>query len=184
MTVDGVADVGEWYVAGGEHDRAALDQFHQAEAMVLGRKTYEGLAAFWPTQEGEWAGRVNAMPKYVASRTLQGPLEWNAKLIEGDAAEGVSRLKRRLDRDLMLVGCGELARHLLERGVIDELWFWIHPALAGQGTRPFAADDLARLRLLESTAFDSGVTRLRYAPALRVVLARAWWLAFVARWPS
>jgi dihydrofolate reductase len=66
MRVDGVIDVGEWYVAEGEHDRAALEQFEQAAAMLLGRKTYKGLAAFWPSMTGEWADRLNAMPKYVA----------------------------------------------------------------------------------------------------------------------
>jgi dihydrofolate reductase len=78
MTVDGVIDVGEWFVAGGEHNRAAREQFEQAEAMLLGRKTYEGLAAFWSTQTGEWADLLNPMPKYVASRTPRGSLDWNA----------------------------------------------------------------------------------------------------------
>jgi dihydrofolate reductase len=75
MTVDGVIDVGEWYVPEGGHDRAGLEQFDQAAAMLLGRKTYEGLAGFWSPMEGEWADRLNPMPKYVASRTLEGPLE-------------------------------------------------------------------------------------------------------------
>jgi len=119
MTVDGVISVGEWYVSEGEHDRAARDQFVEAAAMLLGRKTYEGLAGFWSSQTGGWADRLNPMPKFVASRTLEGPLEWNAKLIEGDAALGVERLKSELDGALLLIGCGELARHLLGNGLID-----------------------------------------------------------------
>jgi dihydrofolate reductase len=165
MTVDGVIDVGEWYVPEGGHDRAGLEQFDQAAAMLLGRKTYEGLAGFWSPMEGEWADRLNPMPKYVASRTLEGPLEWNATLIEGDVAEGVSKLTEAVDGDLLLIGCGELARHLAANGLIDELRFWVHPAVQGSGTRPFQGGEAVRLQLLESKTFDSGVTLLRYEPA-------------------
>ena len=105
------------------------------------------------------------MPKFVASRTLEGPLEWNASLIEGDAAEGVRKLKDEHDGDLMLIGCGELARHLLEQGLVDELRFWLHPAVSGAGGRPFEGGGLARLELLDVTTFDTGVTLLRYQPA-------------------
>jgi dihydrofolate reductase len=164
MTIDGVIDVSEWYVAEGEHDRAALDDFHRAAAMVLGRKSYEGFAGFWPTMTGDWADRLNEMPKYVASRTLEGPLTWNAQLIEGDAAEGVARLKNEVDGDLIMSGCGEFARFLLHRGLIDELRFWIHPSVWGEGQRPFHGGGKARLRPIESTTFDSGVTLLRYEP--------------------
>jgi dihydrofolate reductase len=165
MTVDAVIDVGEWYVPGGGHDRAGLELFEQAAAMLLGRKTYEGLAAFWSPMEGPWADRLNPMPKFVASRTLEGPLEWNATLIEGDVAEGVSRLKEDLDGDLLLIGCGELARYLVAKGLIDELRFWVHPAVQGAGARPFQGDETVRLQLLDSKTFDSGVTLLRYEPA-------------------
>jgi dihydrofolate reductase len=165
MTVDGVIDVGEWYVSGGEHGRVALELFNEASAMLLGRKTYEGLAGYWSTTEGPWADRMNPMPKYVASRTLAEPLEWNATLIEGDVAEAVPRLKEELDGDLILVGCGELARDLLAQGLIDELVFWVHPAVQGAGARPFESGETRRLRLLGSTTFDSGVTMLRYESA-------------------
>jgi dihydrofolate reductase len=165
MTVDGVVSVAEWYVSEGEHDAAAREQFVQAEAMLLGRKTYDGLAAYWSAQAGPWADLINPMPKFVASRTLEGSLEWNSTLIEGDLEEGVSRLKQELDGDLMLIGCGELARDLLRAGLIDELRFWLHPAVWGQGERPFQGEEQARLALVGSEAFDSGVTLLRYEPA-------------------
>jgi dihydrofolate reductase len=129
MTVDGVTDVGDWYVSEGQHDRAARDQFDGAAGMLLGRKTYEGLAAFWSQQTGDWADMLNPLPKFVASRTLRGPLEWNATAIEGDAAEGVARVKDELEGDLLLIGCGELARHLLANGLVDELPLWLHPAV-------------------------------------------------------
>lgn len=131
--------------------------------MVLGRKTYEGLAALWSQQTGEWAVLLNPLPKFVASRTLQGPLEWNASAIEGDAAEGVSRLKDELEGDLLLIGCGELARHLLAHGLVDELRFWLHPAVWGEGARPYQGETV-RMRFLDSTSYDSGVTVLRYEP--------------------
>lgn len=163
LTVDGLTDAGEWYAPDGCHDRAGRDQFESAEGIVLGRKSFEGLAAFWSQQKGEWADVLNPLPKFVASRTLVGPLEWNATLIEDDAAQGVASLKDQLDGELLLVGCGELARHLLGNGLVDELRFWVHPAVGGKGTRPYEGERI-RLRLLDSTLYDSGVTLLRYEP--------------------
>lgn len=160
MPVDVVTDVGEWYVAEGGHHRAARELFEQAAAMLLGRKTYEGLAAYWSPLKGEWANCL----KFVASRTLRGPLEWNARLLEGEVAEVVPKLKDELDGDLILIGCGELARHLLAAGAIDELRFWVHPGLGGRGPRPSEGDTTVRLRFLDSSAFDSGVALLRYEP--------------------
>ena len=163
MTVDAVTDVGEWFVSGGAHDDAARSQFEGTAGMVFGRKTYEGLAGFWPGQTGPWADLLNPMPKFVASRTLQEPLEWNSTLIEGDAVEGSARLKREQEGDLFLVGCGELARGLLDHGVVDEVRFWLHPTVWGEGARPFGGATV-RMELLDSTSYDSGVTLLRYRP--------------------
>jgi dihydrofolate reductase len=164
VTADAVMEVGEWYVSEGEHDRASREQFAQANAMLLGRKTYQGLAGYWPSQQGPWADRINPMPKFVASRTLQAPLEWNATLLEGEVADAVQRLKASLERDVVLIGCGELARHLLAEGLVDELRFWVHPAVWGHGGRPLEGGEPVRLRLLEARPFDSGVTLLRYEP--------------------
>jgi dihydrofolate reductase len=163
MTVDSVIDVAEWFVSEGGHDEAAREQFVGTAGMLMGRKTYEGLAAYWPAQSGPWADMLNPMPKFVASRTLQGSLDWNATAIEGDAAQGVSRLKDELDGDLFLIGCGELARHLLAERLVDEVRFWIHPSVWGEGARPYGGDKL-QLQLLDSTSYDSGVTLLRYEP--------------------
>ena len=161
MTIDGVIYVSDWFVAEGGHDEASLALFTDGAAMLLGRKTYEGLAAFWPTQSGRWADRMNAIPKYVASRSELGPLEWNATAIEGDAIEGVRRLKVEHDGDLVMSGCGELARELIQAGLVDELLFWVHPRIQGPGTRPYEAATIP-VRLLETRPFDSGVTLLRY----------------------
>jgi dihydrofolate reductase len=162
-TVDGVSDGFEWYVSEGGHDQASRDQFHKAAAMLLGRKTYEGLAAYWSPLEGPWADLINPMPKFVASRTLEEPLEWNATLLRGDLTESVPRLKEDLGGDLIMSGCGELARALLAERLVDELRFGLHPVLWGKGARPFEGEPL-RLRLLGSETFDSGVTLLRYEP--------------------
>jgi len=164
ITVDGVIEVGEWYVPEGGHDQAGKDQLDNASAVLLGRPTYEGLAGYWAPLNDDWANRINPKPKYVASRTLQGPLEWNATLLEGDTAEAVSKLKDELPSDLLMYGCGDLARFLVDNGLIDELRFWVHPAVWSSGERPFKGRGQHRLQLLGSEAFDSGVTLLRYAP--------------------
>ena len=163
-TLDGVIDGFEWFVSEGGHDQAGRDQFTGAQAMLLGRKTYEGLAAYWPAQEGPWADLLNPLPKFVASRTLSEPLEWNARLLEGELGDAVRRLKDELDGDVIVSGCGELARNLLREGVVDEVRFGVHPVVWGEGTRPFEGETV-RMRLVGSEAFDSGVTLLRYEPA-------------------
>jgi dihydrofolate reductase len=163
MTVDGVTDVSDWFVAEGEHDDAARAQFEGAAGMLLGRKTYEGLAGYWPTQSGPWADLLNPMRKFVASRSHLSNLEWNATGIEGDAVDGVRRLKAEQDGNVIVSGCGELARELIQADLVDELIFWIHPRVQGAGTRPYEAATVP-VRLLEATPFASGVTMLRYQP--------------------
>ena len=162
-TVDGVIDGFEWFVSEGEHDAASRAQFEGAAGMVLGRKTYEGLAGFWPTQEGPWAELINPLPKFVASRTLSGPLQWNATVLEGELDAAIPRLKEDSAGDLVMSGCGELARDLLQAGLLDEIRLWLHPVVWGKGTRPFEGRRTS-LRLLETRPFDSGVTLLRYEP--------------------
>jgi dihydrofolate reductase len=163
MTVDGVIDGFEWFVSEGEHDAASRELFGGAGGMLLGRKTYEGLAGYWPSQEGPWADLLNPLPKFVASRTLSEPLEWNARLLEGELEESVPRLKDEVDGDLVLSGCGELARNLLRAGLVDEVRFGVHPVVWGDGARPFEGERVS-LRLIESRAFDSGVTLSVYEP--------------------
>lgn len=166
ITVDGVMSVEEWFVPEGDHMEASLRMFEGETALLYGRKNYEGLAAYWMAAEGEWADVLNALPKFVASRTLHGNLEWNATVIEDGAAEGVARLKEELEGDLLLIGCGDLARHLLANELVDELRFWLHPAVWGDGTRPLEGATVS-MRLLDSRSFDSGVTLLRYEPLRR-----------------
>ncbi len=163
MTVDGVMDVSEWFVAEGGQDAAALAMLDEAEAALLGRGNFEGLRGYWSDKEGPWADRLNPMRKYVASRTLEEPLDWNATLLEGDLAEAVAAVKDSLDGDLISWGCGDIARQLVEAGLVDELRFGIHPAAWGSGDRPKL--EKVRLELIGTEAYDSGVVLLRYRPS-------------------
>jgi dihydrofolate reductase len=174
MTVNGafVAPVPApdgWLVLDADSNQVSLEQFLVADAMVLGRKTFEGLAAVWPQLAddptlGAFADRLNSMPKYVASRTLREPLAWNATLLEGDLAESVTAIKER--HGLLIVsGAGELAHNLTTQGLVDEFWFWVSPSLWPAGPRIFDGVGPVRLELIGSTTFDSGVLRLAYRPA-------------------
>lgn len=163
MTVDGVTDVADWFVADGEHDEAARALFTDGAAILTGRPTFEGFASYWPSQSGPWAEALNPIPKFVASRSKLGELAWNAMAIDGDAIAGARRLKKDYPGDLILSGCGELARELIAAGLVDELWFWIHPRIQGLGTRPYQGATVA-VRLIEARSYDSGVTLLRYEP--------------------
>ena len=126
---------------------------------------FEGLAAYWPTASDNsgFAERTNSLPKYVASRTLVEPLSWNASLIEGDLAEGVAGLKRQHRGNLLSFGCGELAYELVRLGLVDEIHFWVDPAVCGSGDRAFHGRHV-RMQLLSTTAFESGVVLLSYRP--------------------
>jgi dihydrofolate reductase len=164
MTVDGVTDVGDWFVAEGPHDDAARALFTTPGAALLtGRRCYEGFASFWPSQTGPWAEVLNPLPKFVVSRGNLGRLRWNATPLEGDGVENVRRLKSEHSGDLVMSGCGELAREFIEAGLVDELYFWVHPRVQGPGTRPYEAATVP-VRLLEARQFESGVALLRYAP--------------------
>ena len=163
ITVDGLCDVGDWFVAEGEHDAAGVADLAASAAFVTGRRCYDGFLGYWPSATGPWAEALNPMPKYVASRTLSGDLAWNARVIEGDAIDGIRRLKDELDGDLFLSGCGELACGLLGAGLVDVVTLWVHPSIGGPGTRPFEAAPVD-LELLDVTGFDSGVVRQRYRP--------------------
>src|SRR5262245_19849714 len=100
-TLDGVVDpVGEWVQPDGDHGEYSFERQERSSGLVLGRKTFEGLAGYWPSQSGRWADMINPMPKYVGSNSLSGELDWNGTLLEGDLAEAVAALKADVDGDL------------------------------------------------------------------------------------
>jgi dihydrofolate reductase len=134
------------------------------EALLLGRKTYEIFAAYWPQAAAEdpIAARLNSAPKYVASRTLD-TVEWNnSKLIEGDVADAVARLKREHGQ-IDVIGSGNLVQTLLRHDLVDRLNVWVYPVLLGSGKRLFADGTVpTALRLVESATFPKGAVLLAY----------------------
>ena len=165
ITLDGIIGPSpqDWAIFEGESERFKFDQLLAADAFLLGRKVYEGLANVWPniTDDTGFAERVNSIPKYVASRTLQEPLDWNASLIKGDLTEAVASLKCQHRGNLISFGCGELAYQLATRGLVDEIHFWIQPVVWGNGDRAFHGRQV-RLQLITTTAFASGITLMCY----------------------
>jgi dihydrofolate reductase len=142
-----------------------LDELlHAPDALVMGRKTYEGFAQIWPTREGKMADRINAMPKYVASRTLKEPLAWNASLIQGDVAKELEKLKQQPGNALLQYGVGELTHAMLQQGIVDELRILAFPFAFGEGPRIFEQMGVHTLKLLDTKTFSSGVVALRYQP--------------------
>ena len=127
----------------------------QGGAFLFGRRTYEHFASVWPNQPDDdmFAKVLNGRMKYVASRTLGEPLEWRSStLLKGDAAEAVAALKLQEDKDLVILGSGELIRSLMPHGLIDEYRLLIHPLVLGSGRRLFTDDGtLATLRLVDTT---------------------------------
>jgi dihydrofolate reductase len=142
---------------------AYLDELLQTpDALLMGRLTYEGFAQIWPAREGPMADLINAMPKYVASRTLQEPLAWNSTLLKGDPAAEIAKLKQEAGRPLLQYGIGELTHTMLEHGLVDELRIVVFPFIYGEGQRLFDSISNTNLKLLSSKTFDSGTIALHY----------------------
>lgn len=141
------------------------DLLFMPDALLLGQKTYTYFAQVWSARQGEQADRINNMPKYVASRTLKEPLEWNARLIKGDAAEEIGKLKQEPGRSLLQYGVGELTHTMLEHGLVDELHLLVFPFTFGEGPRIFEGMGVNTLKLLDTRRFSSGVVALIYQPA-------------------
>jgi dihydrofolate reductase len=167
MSLDGVISAPqEWSPPywDDEHAQYANDLLFAADALLLGRKTYEGFVQAWPGREGGYADRINAMPKYVASRTLEpGGADWNATILEGDAAEAVASFKAQPGENILKFGTGELDRTLVEHGLVDEFHLWLFPEVVGSGDRLFEGITTT-LKLAHATTFASGIVVLRYGP--------------------
>src|SRR3954471_18077906 len=151
---------------GDEGDRFKLDETMGSEALLLGRRTYEGFADAWPSREGEFADKFNNMPKYVVSSTLKDP-EWNnSTVLEGDLAEAVSRVRDQHEGDIVVAGSAQLVQSLLEQDLVDELRLMVFPVVLGAGKRLFAeTSDKKPLKLTSSTTVGDGVEILVYEPA-------------------
>ena len=143
-------------------------ELQASDALLLGRRTYEGFAAAWPsmTDEAGFADRMNSMPKYVVSSTLESA-DWpGSQLLRGDVVDEVRRLKEQPGRDLLLSGSAQLFNALHNEGLIDLYRLMVHPIVLGKGARLFADDDASRtLRLTHTESFGSGIVILEYEPA-------------------
>ena len=138
-------------------------------ALLFGRRTYEQIFSFWPHQpdDNPYAAVINSRQKYVASRTLEAPLEWkNATLLEGDAADAVAKLKEQSGQDIGALGSGELVQSLMQRNLVDEYVLLIHPLVLGAGRRMFPDGGApATLRLVDTATTTTGVIVATYQPA-------------------
>jgi dihydrofolate reductase len=145
------------------------DQLLASDALLLGRVTFEGFAAAWPSMEeveGEFAVRMNALPKFVASRTLNEPLAWNGTLLKGDLPEEIAKLKEKPGEDLLIYGSGELVNELHPHGLIDEYRLMVFPVTLGGGKRLFReGTDMTALTLTDAQKTSSGVALLTYRQA-------------------
>lgn len=180
MTLDGMFEGAQpwdldWheYAWGDELERFSLEQGREAEALLFGRRTYEGMAAHWPTATGEIAEFMNALPKYVFSRTLERADWANSTLVKEDAAKAVARLKERPGKDLFVFGSADLSATLIRHGLFDEYRIGLVPVTLGEGSPLFEpGSEPLRLRLLQSRPLGERCLLLRYQPAAVAAAAR------------
>jgi dihydrofolate reductase len=142
------------------------DELFSSDGLLLGRVTYEGFAAAWPsmTEEGDYAERMNTFPKYVVSRTLTDVKWANSHVLSGDLEKEVRTLKQQTGRDILIFGSGALVRSLARLDLIDEYRLQTYPVVIGSGTRLFGPDDEPKpLTLVDTKPLGSGVVILTYA---------------------
>lgn len=177
VTLDGVAQDptgeeglrhGGWFEQMSASDRAAwatagLDEALEAEALLLGRQSDAWFAAKWTARTGDWAARLNTMPKYVVSSSLAEPRWNNSKVLSGDVITEVSALKRELDGEILVIGSIQLARTLMQHGLVDELRLIVHPFVLGAGNRIFdERTEKTALRLVESRVLGGSLAFMTY----------------------
>jgi dihydrofolate reductase len=146
--------------------RAMAERMARGGSLLLGRRTYEDFAGYWPHQtDNPFTEVLDRRQKYVASTTLSEPLPWrNSTLLSGDAVDAVARLHEQPGEDLGVLGSGELVGRLIERGLIDEYLLLIHPLVLGSGRRLFPDGAFAALRLVDSSTTTTGVIIATYHP--------------------
>jgi dihydrofolate reductase len=154
------------FARGDEGDKFKLDETLASKALLLGRVTYEGFAAAWPSREGEFADKFNSMPKYVVSSTIEKP-EWNnSTVLSGNVVDEVAKLRDEQDGDIVVHGSAQLVQTLLEQDLVDELRLMVFPVVLGDGKRLFGeTSDKKPLRLVDSKTVGDGVSILVYGRA-------------------
>jgi dihydrofolate reductase len=177
VTLDGVMEDpggseafehGGWafeFSRGEEGDKFKVDETMGSEAMLLGRRTYEGFADAWPGREGEFADRFNSMPKYVVSSTLRDP-EWtNTTVLDGDPVDAVTKLREAPGGDIVVHGSAQLVQGLLDNDLVDEVRLMVFPVVLGAGKRLFGdTENKKPLRLTDSKVVGDGVAIMVYEP--------------------
>jgi dihydrofolate reductase len=179
LSLDGVMEAPEtWHFPYFNDEMGAVigEAISETDAFLMGRRTYEEFAAFWPGQpvdEDPIAAAMNGLPKYVASTTLKQVSWQNSTLLGGDVVGEVRKLKEQSGKDISITGSATLIRSLLAEGVIDELRLMIHPVVVGSGRRLFEnGTRQTPLELVESKTFSTGVLNLTYRPAGNGAAAR------------
>ena len=148
----------------GEGMAFKLEETMATDALLLGRVTYEEFAKAWPSREGEFADKLNSLPKHVVSSTLERPAWNNSSVLKGDLADEVAKLKERYDGDIVVHGSAQLAQALIEHDRVDELRLMVFPVALGSGKRLFGASaDKKRFELVDTRTVGEGVLVLTYA---------------------
>lgn len=173
VTLDGqISTPQDWLPTrwAGEFEQHSSELLSSVDALLYGRVSYEQHAEVWPTLEeafGDYAVRMNTIPKLVASRTLT-ETRWNAVLLEGDVVEAVHELKEQPGGDILKVGTGgSFSRTLLEHGLVDEYLLWLFPVIAGSGERLYDGIDTTEFDLVDVKRLDNGILGLTYVPSTR-----------------
>lgn len=175
VSVDGVIEdpagvegfrLGGWFFEtdhGKDGEKFTLDKTLGTEALLLGRRSYEFFAATWPSRGGELADKMNTLPKYVVSSTLEDPDWSNSTILKGDVVEEVSTLRRELNGETVVLGSPQLARTLLEHDLVDELRLMVYPVVLGAGARLFGeTSDKKPMRLVDTQTVGDGIAILTY----------------------
>lgn len=148
-----------------QHNGLAAKLVGEADTLLLGRVTFEGMAEAWSGQSNPFADKVNAMTKFVASRTLtEAP--WGGTVLRGDVAEEIAKIKEQPGANILKWGTGQLDKTLVEHGLVDEFHFWYFPVIVGAGQHLFdgAGFDTTHLKLADVNRFDSGIVVHVYTP--------------------
>ena len=167
LSLDGVMEAPEKWSFQFWNDEMAKfkhDELFASDAHLLGRVTYQIFAAAWPSRTGEFADRMNNLPKYVVSATLE-KAEWkDSHVIKENVAEEIAKLKQQAGHDILVAGSGTLVQTLIEHNLIDEYHLLVYPVVLGSGKRLFKDASQTTLKLVDTKAFSSGVVLLSYVP--------------------
>ncbi len=167
ITLDGVMEAPQnWSFDFQTDDTAKFkhDEIFASDALLIGEVTYQEFAKSWPARTGDFADRMNSVPKYVVSTNLK-ELTWNnAHLIGQNVVDEIAKLKAQPGQDLLVAGSGMLVQTLMENGFVDEYRFLVHPIVLGTGKHFFKEGEQAKLKLIEAKSYDSGMVLLRYQP--------------------